>query len=263
MKDTDIVQAIKDNNIIPFYQAIVCNETESIIKYECLARLLINQEYLSPYSFLDIAKANNIIDLVTKQMIVKCFDYFKNKKDVRFSINLSFMDLTTASTRRLLKRKVATFPYPKNITFEFLEDNSIEFLFTNNKTSSSALKCIEFLRTKGCKLALDDFGSGYSNFINIEYLNVDYIKFDGSIIKNITRAVPFHLVMSVSELAKKLNIQTIAEFVENKETFDIVKQLGINYSQGYYFGKPQVAIVENNDLKIYLDKEGEKCNVYS
>jgi len=238
----DIVEAIINDNIFPFFQPIICNETQEIIKYECLARLYLNDKFIEPYFFIQIANDNKVNDLITKQMIIKSFLYFKDTK-IHFSINLSFTDLITDSTRWLLKREIAKFPNPKNITFEFLEDSSIEFLFSNNKNSLKGQKCIEFIRSKGCLIAIDDFGSGYSNFVNIEYLKADIIKIDGSIIRGLKSPILLQFLIGLNEIALKNNIKTVAEFVENKEVFEQLKNLGVNYSQGYYFGKPEKDIL--------------------
>lgn len=240
----NILDSIKGGNIYPFFQPIICNTTKEVTKYECLARLYHQEKYLEPFYFLELARENNLLDLVTKQMISKCFHYFKDKEKIHFSVNLSFTDLITDSSRWIIKKQIIKFPNPQNITFEFLEDSSIEFLFSQNKNSIKGQKCIEFIRSKGCLIALDDFGSGYSNFVNIEYLKVDIIKIDGSLIRGLSRPIPFQLITSISELASKNNIKTIAEFVETKEVYEQLKLLGVDYSQGYYFGKPKKDILE-------------------
>ena len=95
------------------------------------------------------------------------------------------------------------------------------------------------MKSLGCKVAIDDFGSGYSNFEHLLKMNVDYLKIDASLIKNIaTDENSYKVTKTIIDFAKNLNLKTIAEFVENKEIFDIVKELGTDYSQGYYFSAP-------------------------
>ena len=92
----------------------------------------------------------------------------------------------------------------------------------------------------GCQLAIDDFGTGYSNFEYLIRLNADIIKIDGSLIKNIHNSNDhFDIVSIINEFAKKKNIDVIAEFVSEKEILDKINELGIKYSQGYYFGEPK------------------------
>ena len=102
---------------------------------------------------------------------------------------------------------------------------------------------INTVKKYNCKIAIDDFGSGYSNLNHIINLDIDYIKIDASIIKNIDKDENSeHIVKLLVEFSKKLGIKTIAEFVSSKEIFEKVKKLGIDYSQGYYFSEPQKEI---------------------
>ncbi len=96
----------------------------------------------------------------------------------------------------------------------------------------------------GCQIAIDDFGTGYSNFTHMIHLDVDYLKIDGSIIQNILTDKNSEIVVrTLVDFAGQLNIKTIAEFVDSKEIYEKVKQPGINYTQGYYFGKPEESII--------------------
>ena len=90
-----------------------------------------------------------------------------------------------------------------------------------------------------CKIAIDDFGTGYSNFEYLIKLKADFLKIDGSLIRNLERDDNARIVVStIVEFSKKLGMKTIAEFVENEEIFNIVKEMGIDYSQGYFFSMP-------------------------
>ena len=95
------------------------------------------------------------------------------------------------------------------------------------------------MKKHGCKIAIDDFGTGYSNFGYLAKLDIDYIKIDGSLITNIdTDLTQKVTVESILLFAKKMNIKTIAEFVENESIYNILVELGVDFSQGYYFSKP-------------------------
>ena len=92
----------------------------------------------------------------------------------------------------------------------------------------------------GVKIAIDDFGSGYSNFKRIMSINPDYIKFDGSLIKNIDKdSYSYLIVKNLVNFAKELNIKTIAEFVHSKEVYDTCVYLGVDYLQGFYISEPK------------------------
>ena len=97
----------------------------------------------------------------------------------------------------------------------------------------------------GFKIAIDDFGTEYSNFARLLELNVDYIKIDGTFIKNINRdQKSYNISKAICEFSHSINAKAIAEFVRDAEIQEIVEELGIDYSQGYYFSVPQPAFAE-------------------
>ncbi|TLT02684.1 EAL domain-containing protein [Aliarcobacter cibarius] len=99
---------------------------------------------------------------------------------------------------------------------------------------------IDNAKSKGCKIAIDDFGSGYSNFEYLVKLKADYIKIDGSLIKNInSQKESYIVVLTIVNFAKQMGIKTIAEFIENEEIYKTINDLGIDFSQGYYFSSPK------------------------
>jgi c-di-GMP phosphodiesterase len=125
------------------------------------------------------------------------------------------------------------------VIFEIIESEYIE-------DYQAVINFIENMKKLGCKIALDDFGSGYSNFEYVLKMNIDYIKIDASLIKNIDKDPNSQIITeTIVNFTKKLNIKTIAEYVHTKDVFDKVKSLGIDYSQGYFIGRPQ------NKLKFY------------
>jgi EAL domain-containing protein (putative c-di-GMP-specific phosphodiesterase class I) len=123
------------------------------------------------------------------------------------------------------------------VTFEMLESEAII-------DYDSIERFITKVKRKGAKIAIDDFGSGYSNFAHILNLDVDYIKIDGSLIKNIDKDKnSFKIVKLLVQFAKESNIKTVAEFIENEKILNIVKDLGVDYGQGYYLGKPSPELI--------------------
>ncbi|MBP7226673.1 MAG: EAL domain-containing protein, partial [Aliarcobacter sp.] len=98
-------------------------------------------------------------------------------------------------------------------------------------------------RNQGIKIAIDDFGTGYSNFSHIMKIRPNYIKIDGSLIKNIdTDKNSYELVKSIIDFSKALNIKVIAEFVHSKEVYNIVLELGVDEFQGFYLAEPSLKI---------------------
>ena len=109
----------------------------------------------------------------------------------------------------------------------------------DNAYFDKVLEFIENVKEFGCRIAIDDFGTGYSNFEYLLQLKADYIKIDGSMIKNIDKDSDAKIVVStIVDFAKKMNIKTIAEFVKDDKIQSIVKDMGIDYSQGFYFSEP-------------------------
>jgi len=109
--------------------------------------------------------------------------------------------------------------------------------------SEDALKQLTTLKEMGLKLALDDFGSEKSNFHRLQELNVDFIKIDGAFIKNLARNDNcYKITKTIKSMAESLEAKVIAEFVCDEEVFNKVKELGIEFSQGYYFGAPREKI---------------------
>lgn len=245
IKEADIYlkikAAIQENRVIPFYQPIHDNRSKSIKKYECLARIREpNGDFMLPSVFIDIAKKQNLNNDITKSIINHAFEYFKEHEDISFSINLHFQALIDCEMFYFILNKVEEFPYKHNIIFEVIESEAMPLeLFESNNL-------IQILRSKGCKFALDDFGSGYSNLSMLSYFNYDYLKIDGSLIINIHKPESYKTIKTITELAQHHNVEVVAEWVKDEEIQTMVDELKIDYSQGYHFGKPEQNILEKS-----------------
>ena len=228
-----IKDAIENNRIEPLFQPIVDTKTSKIVKYEALMRMIDeNGEYLSPIHFLELAKKNKLYPKLTKIIIEKTFEIFKNI-DAQVSINLSVYDVLNEDVYATIIEKLYEYKLGDRIVFELIESDGIE----NYK---EVIEFINEVKKTGAKISIDDFGTGYSNFEYIMKLKVDYIKIDASMIKDIDHNINSQLVTeTIIDFAKKMNIQTIAEFVHSQSVFEVVKNMGIDFAQGYYFGKPQ------------------------
>lgn len=236
-------KVIKDKSITPSFQPIINNTTLEIDKYEVLMRLTVDGEIYFPNSFLEISKKVKLYKYLTIGLIEKVFEYFKDK-DIPFSINLNTEDLLNEDINCILLDKVQHFHSPSNVTIEIVESEGIENFKDVNRF-------LNRLKVYGCKVAIDDFGSGYSNFEYILKLDADYIKLDGSLIKDIHNNIDSQdIVQTIVSFAKTKNIPTIAEFVSSPEIYETIKSLGIEYSQGFYFGKPEFQVKEINKLTL-------------
>ena len=225
--------AIKDERIVPFFQPIFDTQTKKVLSYECLIRLIdTDGTVVSPYKFLGIAKKSKLYPQLTKIMITKSCQYFEHK-DTVFSVNLSIDDILDADIVAYIQKSIKKYGVSKRIVFEILETEGIE-----NYEEVSLF--IDNMKRLGCKIAIDDFGSGYSSFEHILKLDIDYLKIDGSLIKNLETDVNSQIVVeTIVDFAKKLNLVTVAEFVHNQAVFEKVKSLDIERVQGYYLGAPE------------------------
>ena len=228
-------KAIESYNIVSYFQPIINNKTKAIEKYESLVRLIDeNENILTPYLFLDTAKEGKYYQEITSIVLKNSFQALYTT-DMNISINLSALDIEQRETREeflflLQKHKEQT----HRIVIELLEDENIH----DRKIIKNFMKAI---REFGVKVAIDDFGTGLSNFSRVLHYQPDFIKIDGSLIKNIEHdEFSKNMVETIVMFSKKQNIKTIAEYVENENIFNILCEMGVDYSQGYYFGKAEV-----------------------
>lgn len=231
--------AIKHNLITLYFQPIFNNNTLKVEKYETLMRI-VNEEgdIISPYSFMDIAKKVKIYPELTKIILQKAFAMFHDK-DIKFTINLSIEDIRNKTTQTYIFDMLSSFKRPQNVIFEILESEEIE-------DYSKLKKFVKEIKKYGAHIAIDDFGSGYSNFMHLLELEASFIKIDGSIIKHILDDRNSQiLTKTIVSMAKQLDIKVIAEFVSSKEIQDAVTLLDIEYSQGYFHGKPKPHLIGN------------------
>lgn len=227
-----IREALDKNQIIPVYQGIYDNNSQEIYKYETLARIKKEDKLISPFEFINVSKKFKLYHKITHRIIECAFNDFRNSS-CEFSINLSYIDIINPNTCNFIFSMLKQNPQiAKRLTIEFLE--------TENIADYNIL--IEFtkkIKDYGTKVALDDFGAGYSNWNNILKLNPDFIKIDGSIIQNLLgNTENINLIKLIVEFSKMNQIKTIAEFVDSKELANLIKELKIDFSQGFLFAKP-------------------------
>ena len=228
-----IKNAISDNSIVPFLQPIVHNNDNNIDKFEALMRIPdANGNIIYPIvPILQTAKKIHLYNELMRQMIIKTFHIFRDL-EYSFSVNISYEDISNIGFCDFLQQQLETIPNPNRVIFEILETDVITDF-------DVILSFISQIKKFGCQIAIDDFGSGYSSMENILKLKPDYIKIDGSLIKDIDTSIEsYTIVKSIITMSKELNAKTIAEFVHNKQVYNILKELNVDYLQGYYTGIP-------------------------
>ncbi len=224
---------IENNDIIPYFQPILNTKEHKITKFEVLARGVYNGEIISPFYFIGPATKLGLISSITRIMIQKSFQFFKDNS-FDFSINISERDLREDYLYEYLQERMAHYGIEASrVTLEILEN------ITTGPQHLNVIKQINKLKSLGFKIAIDDFGTENANFSRLMHINFDYLKLDGIFIRNLDKNDKQQIIVkSVVELAKVLGVQTVAEFVENKEVYEKAKECGIDFMQGYYFGKP-------------------------
>ena len=240
----DIINYNIENNLVePYFQAIMDNKTDKIIKYEALMRLFDKEgNVLSPQVFIHKSKKCRLYPKLMELLIDKIVLYIKQYKK-HISINLDYTDILNPNIKRSFIEKVRKNHIGPYLTVEILESEKIaNFNIVNDFISE--------VKRYHVKIAIDDFGTGFSNYEYILNLNVDYIKIDGSLIKKIDQDIYLNLIKSIVQFCKKQEILVVAEFVSDIKILRYVKAIGIDYSQGYYISKPvkiEEIVGENNE----------------
>lgn len=228
-----VKDAIHSGNIINYYQKIESLRNPEDYKYEALVRLRDSEGKIhSPFAFLPVVKQTSEYEQLTKTVIANTYEACK-KYNYNFTINLSAQDIKNKSTVNYLKHMFSAKETAERITLEITESEAIvDYNHVN--------AFINDFKEMGCKIAIDDFGSGYSNFAYLAQFNVDYLKIDGSIIKRVTEDKNALITLeSILDFAKRLGVKTIAEFVSDEVIYNNMKDLRVDYVQGYYIDKPK------------------------
>ncbi|MBU1667261.1 EAL domain-containing protein [bacterium] len=232
-----IKEAIDEDRVVTYYQPILDNKTGKIVKYETLVRMIDRDGHpVSTQTFLEIAERAKFYPQITKIVIEKAFKTFENLPSFEFSINLTIDDILSKETRKYIYEKLAMYPNSHNVVFEITESEEVNDYKIINEF-------IQSIKKYGVKIAIDDFGSGYANFEHIISIDADFIKIDGSLVKNLTTDKNARIITeAIIAFSKKLGRKTITEYVHNAEVYQIVKDLGADFSQGFYLGVPSSEI---------------------
>jgi EAL domain-containing protein (putative c-di-GMP-specific phosphodiesterase class I) len=245
--------ALASDLVIAYFQPIYNNRTNKIDKYETLMRI-VNEEgkVLSPFFFLDVAHKSKIYPDLTKVILRKAFEMFQDK-DISFTVNLSIEDIRNHNTHAYIFDMLRNFEKPNNVVFEIIESEGID-------NYDLVKEFVKEVKQYGVRIAIDDFGSGYSNFMHLLELEANTIKIDGSIIKNILNDRNSQiLTKTIVAMAAELNMKVVAEFVSSKEIQDMVVSMGVDHSQGYCLGEPKPCLVDANNGTEEVKGSKSRC----
>lgn len=236
-----IPKAIAENRFRLYCQKIMPIQKKNTVQHwEILLRLEDDKgKIILPMAFIPAAERYNLMHLIDRWVISTLFAYLEKqnnnlaKYDSLYSINLSGASITAQSFISFVQEQFVKYNIPPaRICFEITETVAITNL-------TKAAHFIQELKNIGCQFSLDDFGSGMSSFAYLKNLPVDYVKVDGVFIKEIVKdKVASAMVEAIVRLAGVMEIQTVAEFVENDEIISKIQKLGIDYAQGYGIAKP-------------------------
>ena len=216
-----------------FYQPIFSTEGKELSRYEALIRYVDDQGNVTlPGEFLRIAEQANLSPRILKYVVENALTMLQSRKKAKVSINIAYREIERASVRRyILDRLKQQAGEAARISFEILENDEI-------RNEPLMIRFVEELKALGCRVGIDDFGSGYSNFNLIEKLQPDFIKIDGSLIDNIEESLTNRsIVKAIHAFCRVLGIETIVERVETRGQYEIVRSIGIDYVQGWYFSE--------------------------
>lgn len=230
-----IRKAIIEDRMLLYFQPIFDIKKDEISYYEALIRLKdIDGNIVGPIEFIPALEASGEMHLLDRWIIKLATNTLKNYPELKhIAINLSaqaFKDERLVPS--ILESLKDTGVNPSRITFELTESASLFNL-------SITQRVIAELHKLGCSFSVDDFGSGFSSFSYLKDLPADYIKLDGSFIKNLHKdMVDQTLVRSIIQVIQALGKKAVAEYVENQEILEILKEMGIDFVQGYHIGRP-------------------------
>lgn len=236
--EKQIRDALKNNMFVLYYQPIRNIKKRNLVGYEVLLRMIDkNNELILPSNFIKVAERIGLIHEIDRWVVRNTIRYASQYKrineTIRFEINLSGKALNDYELVSIVKQELeANNVDPKSIVFEITETSAVENMLEAERFISS-------LKEMGCCFALDDFGIGFSSFHYLKHLPIDYIKIDGSFVRNIAHNTSDqHLVRAMVEVARGLGKKTIAEFVESEEILQKLHEIGVDYAQGYFIGRP-------------------------
>ncbi len=225
--------AIEGEGVVPYFQGIYdAEDTSYPVKFESLMRLRDGEgAVISPGVFLESSREYRLYTRLMSQMIDRVFEVLE-RVDVELSLNLSYEDICDRELCQQLIRRIEESDAGERLTVEILESERIGDMEQVNEF-------IYELRRYGVKIAIDDFGSGFSNLENILGLDVDFVKLDGSLVKRISDSRYREMLRSVVSVCHDLGIETVAEFVSDETLMNELKKIGVDYLQGFYLHEPQ------------------------
>lgn len=233
-----ILKAIAEDRFLPWFQPLRDLATGTVHHYEALARMRSEDgAILAPGDFIETAEMFGLIGaidrIITRKTMGMQAEAGRRGVVLSFSMNLSGKELGDEELLSFLKQAIfETGADPAHLVFEITETAAVHDL-------DRAKRFVQSLKEMGCRFSLDDFGVGFTSFVYLRELGVDYIKIDGSFIRSLRTSRNDRLfVKAITDVARGMGIKTVAEFVEDEETLSYLRECGVDFAQGYLIGRP-------------------------
>jgi diguanylate cyclase (GGDEF)-like protein/PAS domain S-box-containing protein len=230
----EIEAALEENRLVLYFQPIVRIADGRVSHHEVLLRMIGREgELIAPGLFIDVAESTGLIRRIDRWVIEETVAVVARRPEATLALNLSSRSFDDDLAFEAMQSALARFGVAGNrLLLEITETATLANI-------GSATRIIERMRGLGCSFGLDDFGVGYSSFQYLKELPVDFVKIDGSFIKNLTRNPDdIVFVKALNEAVKGFGKVTVAEFVEDQESLAILREIGVDYAQGYLLGRP-------------------------
>lgn len=239
-----IREALKDNRFYLMFQPIVRLSNLSVSHYEVLVRMRDTKgEDIQPGQFIPAAERMGLMHKIDFYVVERAIEFLANlpssQKHVEIAVNLSTGAFMNSELLSLVREKLElTWVDASRLMFEITETSAV----TNYQQTRGL---ISSLRGLGCRFALDDFGAGFCSFEYLKNFPVDHVKIDGQFVRNLPRDETDQvLVRSMTDIAHKLGKRVVAEYVDSAETLALLRQFGVDYGQGYFFGPPAPRLLD-------------------
>ncbi|WP_179953234.1 sensor domain-containing protein [Desulfobotulus mexicanus] len=249
-KKQRILDALAGDRFEVWYQPLLHLVSRKIFHYEALVRMRdLEGNVVLPGAFIQAAERHGLVGSIDRVVAQKTFALQamleKQGKKLSFSMNLSARDLADAGMAAFLQKSIKeSGADPEKLIFEITETAAIQDM-------DRALDFIRQMKALGCRFSLDDFGVGFTSFVYLRELGVDYIKIDGSFIRKLhERQEDRSVVRAIAQMARELGIMTVAEFVEVPETLEILSGFGVDFGQGFFIGKPAPASLAFSGIPV-------------
>lgn len=244
-----IKSALKNDDFLLHFQPIIEIASGQPLIYEALVRMRGDDgELIPPAAFIPAANRFGLMVDIDLMVIRKTFEalsgFRRSGYDLRFTLNLSGYVFNDSKLVDFVDEQLKEHGLdPSAVVLEITEQVAVQHL-------GQACGLIHDLMALGCRIALDDFGTGFSSFNYLKHLPVDYIKIDGGFVRNMVHdKVDQAMVKSIIQVARTVGKQTIAEYVQDEETLAMLRDLGVDYAQGYYLGKPDAALLHEAQIQ--------------